>query len=140
VEFRLVARSCAESPDFLAEQAFWFHHYRRQVAVGHTYLEGRLADYERRHDLASQTEISAGDTIPVNIDTSGRDLSPGCLVIGASQGNNLFRGTLSVVGQRNLSKRQVERTVRWEEDGVEKVSNRVMAEILDITPISEMDY
>jgi hypothetical protein len=137
VDVRLLARSWAESPDFLADQAYWIRHYQRQVAAGHTYLEGRVADYERERQLASRIEISAGDAIPVNMDAPARRFSPGCLLIREQYAHDRFRGTLSVVGLQDLSRGPIRRIVRWEEDGVEKVNNRVVAEILDITPISK---
>jgi hypothetical protein len=136
-KIRLLTRTWAENADFLADQAFWIRYYQQQVASGATYLKGRLTDYEREKRIASGIEISVGDTIPVNADLSGRQLRPGCLQLEESHGHGVFSCTLCVLGQQPLSRRPIRRVVRWKEDGAEKTSNCVVAEVLGFTPLSQ---
>ena len=130
LDFRLLTRFWAASPDFLAHQAFWIRHYQKEVAAGREYLRGRLDDYRHERELASQMEISSGDAIPVKCSTPAGSLSPGCLLITQPISTGVFNGVLGVLGEQDLPKCQIERVVKWEEDGEKKEIACVVAQPL----------
>lgn len=129
IRFRLRTRFWADTPDFLAEQAFWIRHYQKLIANGQTYLEARLADYRREREVASRMEIGTGDVLPVTVRSSTRSRSPGCLLIGEAVSPGVFGGTLCVLGEQDVAQCKIERLVRWEESGEAVEADSVIAEI-----------
>lgn len=130
IRFRLRTRFWADTPDFLAEQAFWIRHYQKLIANGQKYLEARLADYQREREVASRMEIGTGDVLPVTVRSSTRSRDPGCLLVGEAVSPGVFQGTLCVLGEQDVTQCKIERVVRWEESGEAVEIDSVIAEIV----------
>jgi hypothetical protein len=129
IRFRLRTQCWADTPDFLAGQAFWIRHYQKLIANGQTYYEARLADYQREREVAAQLEIGTGDVLPVTVRSSARSRDPGCLLIGEALSPGYFQGTLCVLGEQDVARCKIERLVRWEESGKAVEADTVIAEI-----------
>ncbi len=129
IRFRLRTRCWADSPDFLAEQAFWIRHYQKLIANGQTYYEDRLADYQREREVATRLEVGTGDVLPVTVRNSARSRAPGCLLIGEAVSPGFFQGTLCVLGEQDVARCKIERLVRWEESGKAVEADTIIAEI-----------
>lgn len=131
VRFRLRTRYWADTPDFLAMQAFWIRHYQKLIANGQTYYEARLADYRREREVASRLEIGTGDVLPVTVRSSILSREPGCLLIGEGVSPGVFQGTLCVLGEQDVEQCKIERLLRWEESGKTVEADAVIAEIVN---------
>lgn len=135
VKVRLAFQAYSSSPDFLADQAFWIRHYQAQVAAGRRYLEKRLDDFQHEKGLASRMEFSSGDTVPATMLDCNNQRHAGCVVIEEALPDQICGGLLCVLGEHERLQPQINRFVRWDEAGVDKAIDSVIAEIIQSEPL-----
>ncbi|GEM_PF-4349941 len=128
---RLYPKSWADTADFQAEQSYWITHYKRRIAMGSDYLKPRLEDYRIERHRAKEMSIPVGAVLPVSVSsTDGTDY--GCLILTEQFSMDEYNAELLISGCNVTDGVNLERVVKWNDEGEEKAIQSWVATVLQI--------